>query len=67
MIFPMLNISLRYNRSIEKKLPKQKAFRESQRSDCQIATFWVSSDFTDEQRKGLSSLPLEKIKIIYKY
>lgn len=48
MIFPMLNISLRYNESIDEKLPKQKAFKDSQRSDCQIAAFRVSSDFMGE-------------------
>lgn len=44
----MLNISLRYNESIDEKLPKQKAFKDSQRSDCQIAAFRVSSDFMGE-------------------
>lgn len=51
MIFPMLNISLRYNESIDEKLPQQKAFKDSQRSDCQIAAFRVSSDFMGELEK----------------
>lgn len=53
MVFPKLNVSLRYNGNIDEKVPKQKAFRESERSqrlpsynfwykqECQVQS-WVS-------------------------
>lgn len=64
----MLNISLRYNESIDEKLPKQKAFKDSQRSDCQIAAFRVSSDFMGELEKRVKQFTFKgNWNNIYKY